>query len=86
MLTYPQNGSPTGTPTNGVTLGPVTFSGTNTIAVSSGAKQVYVLCGTKCVRIIFIPSPQRRIADRAIDGHLELVGTEDERRQRRIFQ
>ncbi|KZP09158.1 glycoside hydrolase family 28 protein [Athelia psychrophila] len=43
-----ENGSPTGTPTNGVTLGPVTFSGTNTIAVSSGAEQVYVLCGTEC--------------------------------------
>ncbi|KZP10501.1 glycoside hydrolase family 28 protein [Athelia psychrophila] len=43
-----ENGSPNGTATNGVTLGPVTFSGTNTIAVSSGAKQVYVLCGTKC--------------------------------------
>ncbi|KZP02628.1 glycoside hydrolase family 28 protein [Athelia psychrophila] len=42
------NGSPTGTPTNGVTLGPVTFSGTNTIAVSSDAEQVYVLCGTGC--------------------------------------
>ncbi|KZP10503.1 glycoside hydrolase family 28 protein [Athelia psychrophila] len=43
-----ENGSPTGTPSNGVTLGPVTFSGTNTIAVSSGAKEVYVLCGTEC--------------------------------------
>ncbi|KZP29615.1 glycoside hydrolase family 28 protein [Athelia psychrophila] len=42
-----ENGSPTGTPSNGVTLGPVTFSGTNTIAVSSGAKEVYVLCGTE---------------------------------------
>jgi len=43
-----ENGSPTGTPSNGVTLGPVTFSGTNTVSVDSGAEQVYVLCGTLC--------------------------------------
>nr|BAH29710.1 endopolygalacturonase 2 precursor [Agroathelia rolfsii] len=43
-----ENGSPTGTPSNGVTLGPVTFSGTNTVEVNSGAEQVYVLCGSKC--------------------------------------
>lgn len=43
-----ENGSPTGTPSNGVTLGPVTFSGSNSVSVNSGAKQVYVLCGTSC--------------------------------------
>lgn len=54
-----QNGSPTGTPSNGVTLGPVTFSGTNTITVDSGAEQVYVLCGTACVRSVHIWSVYR---------------------------
>ncbi|KAF7984137.1 hypothetical protein HWV62_16780 [Athelia sp. TMB] len=34
-----ENGSPTGTPSNGVTLGPVTFTGTNTITVASGAER-----------------------------------------------
>ncbi|KII95065.1 glycoside hydrolase family 28 protein [Plicaturopsis crispa FD-325 SS-3] len=43
-----ENGSPTGTPSNGVTLGPVTFSGTNTVSVNSGAQEVFVLCGTMC--------------------------------------
>ncbi|KII91171.1 glycoside hydrolase family 28 protein [Plicaturopsis crispa FD-325 SS-3] len=43
-----ENGSPTGTPSNGVTLGPVTFTGTNTVSVNSGADRVYVLCGDLC--------------------------------------
>nr|BAH14957.1 endopolygalacturonase 1 precursor [Agroathelia rolfsii] len=43
-----ENGSPTGKPSNGVTLGPVTFEGTNKVSVNSGAKEVYVLCGSKC--------------------------------------
>jgi len=43
-----KNGRPFGTPTNGVTLGPVTFSGTNTVEVGSGASRVYVLCGKLC--------------------------------------
>jgi hypothetical protein len=32
-------------------LGPVTFSGNNTVAVNSGAKRVYVICGSLCVCI-----------------------------------
>ncbi|KAF7977566.1 hypothetical protein HWV62_3370 [Athelia sp. TMB] len=36
-----ENGSPTGTPSNGVTLGPVTFTGTNTITVASGAERSF---------------------------------------------
>ncbi|GHJ90323.1 hypothetical protein NliqN6_6725 [Naganishia liquefaciens] len=40
------NGGPTGTPTNGVSISNINFSGTNTVSVSSGAKEVYVLCGS----------------------------------------
>jgi galacturan 1,4-alpha-galacturonidase len=46
-----ENGSPTGTPTNGVTLGPVMFREGNTISVTSEAERIYVLCGTKCAGI-----------------------------------
>lgn len=46
-----QNGGPTGTASNGVVLGPVTFSGHNSVAVDSKAERVYVLCGNLCVRI-----------------------------------
>jgi polygalacturonase len=46
-----QNGGPSGTPSDGVKLGPVTFHGNNTVAVGSKAKEVYVLCGKLCVRI-----------------------------------
>lgn len=45
---YVNTGTTPTTASNGVILGPVTFSGTNTIAVNSGATEVYVLCGTKC--------------------------------------
>ncbi|KAL7413032.1 glycoside hydrolase [Mrakia frigida] len=40
------NGGPTGTPTNGVTIKDINFVSGNTVAVDSGAKEVYVLCGT----------------------------------------
>jgi len=43
-----ENGKPKGTPSNGVTLGPVFFTSNNTVVVNSGAKETYVLCGTKC--------------------------------------
>jgi galacturan 1,4-alpha-galacturonidase len=43
-----ENGSPTGKPSNGVTLGPIMFKEGNVVSVNSKAKQVYVLCGTKC--------------------------------------
>jgi len=43
-----KNGGPSGTPSNGVTLGPVMFYGNNTVAVGSKAKEVYVLCGELC--------------------------------------
>jgi hypothetical protein len=46
-----QNGGPGGTASNGVTLGPVTFSDHNSVAVDSKAERVYVLCGDLCVRI-----------------------------------
>ena len=59
VLNTTQNGSPKGTPSNGVILGPVTFSGTNKVAVSSGAERVHVLCGSLCVRKILYPLPRR---------------------------
>lgn len=47
-----QNGSPTGTPTNGVSLKGVSANGV-TGSVASGAKEVYVLCGTGCADFSF---------------------------------
>lgn len=41
-----ENGSPKGTATNGIPIKDVSFTGTNTVAVNSGAQQVYVLCGS----------------------------------------
>jgi galacturan 1,4-alpha-galacturonidase len=43
-----ENGGPTGTPSSGVTLGPVVFSEGNEISVTSKGQKVYVLCGAKC--------------------------------------
>ncbi|KIM89492.1 glycoside hydrolase family 28 protein [Piloderma croceum F 1598] len=43
-----KNGSPSGTASNGVTLGPITFSYGNSVSVDSQAQQVYVLCGELC--------------------------------------
>jgi len=41
------NSGATGTPTNGVIISGINFSGTmNTVSVASGAKQIYVLCGS----------------------------------------
>ncbi|KAF9018468.1 glycoside hydrolase [Hymenopellis radicata] len=41
-----ENGSPTGTPTNGIKISNITFSGTNTVkATKSDTLEVYVLCG-----------------------------------------
>ncbi|KIY66923.1 glycoside hydrolase family 28 protein [Cylindrobasidium torrendii FP15055 ss-10] len=40
-----ENGSPTGTPTNGIKIENVSITGKNTVTVSDDAKQVYVLCG-----------------------------------------
>jgi polygalacturonase len=40
-----ENGSPTGTPTNGVSISNINFSGTNTVSAASGGQEVYVLCG-----------------------------------------
>jgi hypothetical protein len=39
------NGGPTGTPTNGVSISDINFTGTNTVSVASGGQEVYVLCG-----------------------------------------
>ncbi|KAJ9124705.1 hypothetical protein QFC24_003072 [Naganishia onofrii] len=40
-----ENGSPTGIPTNGVSISNINFSGTNTVSAASGGQEVYVLCG-----------------------------------------
>ncbi|KAJ9116433.1 hypothetical protein QFC22_004875 [Naganishia vaughanmartiniae] len=40
-----ENGSPTGIPTNGVSISNINFKGTNTVSVASGGQEVYVLCG-----------------------------------------
>lgn len=47
-----QNGGPSGTPSDGVTLGPVTFSADNVVAAVSGADRAYVLCGASCVSVL----------------------------------
>ncbi|KAF8918117.1 endopolygalacturonase 1 precursor [Mucidula mucida] len=41
-----ENGSPTGTPTNGIKISDITFKGTNTVkATEDDTLEVYVLCG-----------------------------------------
>lgn len=40
-----ENGSPTGTPTNGVSISDINFTGTNTVSAAASGKEVYVLCG-----------------------------------------
>ncbi|KAJ9104704.1 hypothetical protein QFC20_004476 [Naganishia adeliensis] len=41
-----ENGSPTGTPTNGVSISDINFTGTNTVSAAASGKEVYVLCGS----------------------------------------
>lgn len=46
LLDYTNEGA-TGTPTNGVIVSNINFVGTtNNVAVASGAKEVFVLCGS----------------------------------------